>query len=136
MPYLVRVKIDGIGAEQWELTVTKPFIVGRGHDANGQIADNEASRQHFQIVLKDGKYWIEDKKSRNGTFVNGKRQAGLVELKFGDRLRAGETNFVFEEHQRIVMSDATIRVPNDDFSEPDGAGTMINARVPKALKKE
>ena len=135
MPHLIRVKLDGSVAEQWELTVTKPFVVGRGKDANGQIADSEASRQHFQILYRDGKYFVEDKSSRNGTFVNGKRET-FAELKFDDRLRAGETNFYFVEHKRTDLSDGTIRIPLDDQGQPGGMGTMVNLRVPKALKKK
>ena len=134
MPYLIRVNMDGSVAEQWELTVTKPFIVGRGHDAQAKIADAEASRQHFQVVFKEGKYWVEDKNSRNGTFVNGKRLT-TVELQFDDRLRAGETQFFFVEHKRTELSDATIRVPIEDPDQPDGQGTLVNVRLPKVLKK-
>jgi len=133
MPYLIRVKMDGAVAEQWELPVTKPFVVGRGQDANGQIADGESSRQHFQIVCKAGKYWVEDKQSRNGTFVNGKRETA-AELKFDDRLRAGETQFYFVEHKRTDMTGATIQLPPLD--QPAGTGTMVNVRIPKVLKKQ
>ena len=135
MPYLIRIKMDGSVAEQWELTVTKPFVVGRGKDAQGQIADAETSRQHFQIVSKDGKFVVEDKGSRNGTFVNGKRETS-AELKFEDRLRAGETHFIFVDQKRTDLSDGTIRVPLDDQAQPGGMGTMVNLRVPKALKKK
>ncbi len=133
MPYLIRVKLDGSVAEQWELTLTKPFIVGRGQDANGQIADTESSRQHFQIVFKNGKFWVEDKNSRNGTFVNGTRQAA-AELKFDDRLRAGETQFFFVEHKRTDMTGDTIQLPALD--QPAPMGTMVNVRLPKVLKKK
>ena len=131
MPYLARVSVDWSVLEQWELTA-KPFVVGRGQDANGQITDSEASRQHFQIVVKDGKYWVEDKNSRNGTLVNGKRQAA-AELKFNDHLRAGETQFMFLEHKVTDMTGATIKLPALD--QLDTGGTLVNARVPKALKK-
>ena len=132
MPYLIRIKMDGTVAEQWEITAPKPFVVGRGQDVQAQIADSESSRQHFQIVLKDGKYWVEDKNSRNGTFVNGTRQA-TAELKFDDRLRAGETQFYFVEHKRTDMTGATIALPPLD--QPVGSGTMVNVRLPKAPKR-
>ena len=133
MPYLIRVKLDGSVAEQWELTLTKPFIVGRGQDANGQIADSESSRHHFQIVYKDGKFWVEDKNSRNGTFVNGARVPS-AELKFDDRLRAGETQFFFVEHKRTDMTGETIKLPPLD--QPTGMGTLVNVRIPRILKKK
>ena len=133
MPHLIRVKLDGSVAEQWELNPAKPFIVGRGQDAHGQIADSESSRHHFQIVFKDGKFCVEDKNSRNGTFVNGTRVPS-AELKFDDRLRAGETQFFFVEHKRTDMSGETIKLPPLD--QPTGMGTLVNVRIPRILKKK
>ena len=37
------------------------------------IRDSRASRTHAQHLAEAGEYWIEDLKSRHGTFVNGKR---------------------------------------------------------------
>ena len=46
------------------------------------------SRLHCSISLADGAAWLEDH-STYGTFLNGERVGGRVELRAGDRIRAG-----------------------------------------------
>ena len=50
-----------------------PFKIGRQADNNLILRDSRTSRQHAQIVLEDGQYFIEDAESRHGVFVNGER---------------------------------------------------------------
>ena len=49
-----------------------PYIIGKSHErADGVIdGDSMISRTHAQINYKDGKYYIEDLSSANGTFVD------------------------------------------------------------------
>ena len=55
--------------------------------------DSGISRQHFEILYENGKYWIRDLNSRNGTYLN--RRAVLTsELNSGDEIRAGNTTMV------------------------------------------
>jgi serine phosphatase RsbU (regulator of sigma subunit) len=50
-----------------------PFRIGRHSDSDLIIRDSRASRTHARIFVEGGQYWIEDCKSRHGTFVNGNR---------------------------------------------------------------
>jgi Mg-chelatase subunit ChlD len=60
------------------------------------LIDHDAvSRRHATIEYKDYEYRIIDQKSRNGTFVNGKRVVGEVPLRHGDRLRFHDCEFEF-----------------------------------------
>jgi diguanylate cyclase (GGDEF)-like protein len=64
-------------------------LLGRGRDAHIFIDDAGASRLHARIVLtEDGGYVVEDLKSRNGTFVGGRR-IDRAELNSGDRIAIG-----------------------------------------------
>ncbi|MBW2616778.1 MAG: FHA domain-containing protein, partial [Deltaproteobacteria bacterium] len=45
--------------------------VGRSSENEIQIKDNSVSRKHFKIIRKDEKYFIEDLKSTNNTFLDG-----------------------------------------------------------------
>ena len=64
-------------------------VLGRGREANVFIDDAGASRAHARIVVtEDGRYVLEDLKSRNGTFVGGRR-VERVELSSGDRIAIG-----------------------------------------------
>ncbi len=45
--------------------------IGRSSENDIQIKDNSVSRKHIKIIRKDDKYFIEDLKSTNSTFVDG-----------------------------------------------------------------
>jgi len=94
MPFIVRKKVDGSVLERHELT-GKTLTFGRGAETDVQIVDDRASRHHFTVVPREAKYFIEDHNSTNGTWVNGVRIAE-AELKPNDRIRAGQTIYVFE----------------------------------------
>src|SRR5581483_1517857 len=64
-------------------------VLGRGREAHVFIDDAGASRAHARIVVTDdGSYVLEDLKSRNGTFVGGRR-IERAELNSGDRISIG-----------------------------------------------
>ena len=71
--------------------------------------DLDASTRHA-AVLQSGERWVvRDLGSRNGTFVNGHRIAGDVELKSGDKLRFGPNGPQVEFH--LVSEGAEQVVP-------------------------
>ncbi|HDN79893.1 MAG TPA: FHA domain-containing protein [Chloroflexi bacterium] len=47
------------------------------------------SRQHAKIITDGEKFYLYDLESTNGTFVNGQRVLGAIELHNGDRIRIG-----------------------------------------------
>jgi len=97
MPYLVRKKFDGSAADRWELP-DKALTFGRGEDADVLIKDERMSRQHFSIAPRDGKYYVRDLNSTNGTYVNNERITEK-ELQPNDKIRGGQTVMVFEVEQ-------------------------------------
>jgi hypothetical protein len=66
-----------------------PHHLGRAADNALVISDETVSSQHATIWLEGGRAWIRDQNSRNGTFLNGERIRGAVEIKDGDRVRLG-----------------------------------------------
>jgi eukaryotic-like serine/threonine-protein kinase len=76
------------------------FIVGRSRHAQFRLPTNDPyfSRNHFLIEVNPPLCCIVDLKSRNGTFVNGRR-INQVDLHEGDMIRGGHTSF------RIAFSD-------------------------------
>ena len=77
-----------------------PVEIGRAGHAEGPLAlaDAELSRSHARLEREAATetWWLSDRSSRNGSFVNGARQAraGLVS---GDVIRVGATLLVFEK---------------------------------------
>jgi len=61
------------------------------------LEDSKLSRQHSRIGLSNGKPFIEDLGSRNGTFVNGDRISGRVDLKRLDTVLIGRNLFMVDD---------------------------------------
>lgn len=74
----------------------EPVIIGRGADVVVHIPyDSFCSRKHAQIFIKDKKYYLEDLKSTNGTYLNDEKVESPVELKNNDKIKFGNTEAVF-----------------------------------------
>jgi hypothetical protein len=72
-------------------------VVGRAETAAVPILDSEVSRSHAVLTLTAHSASVEDAKSANGTFVNGKSVEGqVVPLKTGDRVAFGSVEFIVE----------------------------------------
>ena len=63
---------------------TDIVYVGRSPDNHIQMKDKFISRKHIRILKKGDKYFIEDLKSKNGTFVNGQQIRPGVEHEVGE----------------------------------------------------
>ncbi len=66
------------------------FTIGRGADADIRISDRSASRVHCELAWESGHWIVRDRKSLNGTWINGRRVAHR-RLQAGDRLLVGDT---------------------------------------------
>lgn len=54
--------------------------IGRENTNEIQLEDSTVSRQHAIISHENGRFWLEDLKSTNGTLLNGNRITGKVEI--------------------------------------------------------
>jgi pSer/pThr/pTyr-binding forkhead associated (FHA) protein len=73
-----------------------PFTIGRAGDNDFRIADKKASGHHARVIERDGKLYLEDLQSRNGTFLNDRKVAGARPLAAGSTIRIGESSFRME----------------------------------------
>lgn len=92
------------------------FVVGRTTEASYAIDDDSLSRRHARFFRLAGKYAIEDLKSTNGTFVDGKRLSEPSFLEPGASIQLGkdivlrfelQDDAVIEEQKRLY--EATVR---------------------------
>jgi serine phosphatase RsbU (regulator of sigma subunit)/pSer/pThr/pTyr-binding forkhead associated (FHA) protein len=60
-------------------------VVGRQLDSGVYLSPKAVSRQHAQIVFRDGKFFVEDLNSANGTFLNGNRLPPHTAIALGER---------------------------------------------------
>ncbi|MGA8430859.1 MAG: SpoIIE family protein phosphatase [Candidatus Sulfotelmatobacter sp.] len=77
------------GNEQKNIVLNRtPFNVGRKVDKDLVIADPRVSRDHAQIIMEEGDFFLVDLGSKHGTFVNGER-IQRQKLERNDRLEFG-----------------------------------------------
>lgn len=105
-PVLILSVIQGPDkGRTYELTSGLPQLIGRSSEAL-PISDTTVSRRHAELTPDDGKWWIRDLNSQNGTWVNGVRISERTLLKPGDQVRTGATLFVFgsrEDREEIDL---------------------------------
>ncbi len=97
------------------------FILGRNPDCGIVIPVTSVSREHAQILRIQGRYYIEDKQSRNGTFVNNQAITARTLLKHNDRIRICDFMAAFMERPQAEKPE-TDQVPEPE--EPDGSSTV------------
>ena len=69
----VLVVMDGPEANKSFPIEQDQVIVGREETCDIVLRERQISREHIRIYREDGRYYVEDKNSRNGTWVNGKK---------------------------------------------------------------
>jgi EmrB/QacA subfamily drug resistance transporter len=82
--------ISGTGVGE-STTVRGSATIGRDEGSDLRVQDPEVSRRHAKVTVQDGKAWIDDLHSTNGTFVNGERVVEHQSLVGGDRIQVGLT---------------------------------------------
>lgn len=71
--------------------------LGRSVENEIVIISNRASRDHANIRRDGRKVILEDLGSTNGTFLNGERVMGSIQLRDGDEVMVGEVVFIFHD---------------------------------------
>ncbi|HJY30975.1 MAG TPA: sigma 54-interacting transcriptional regulator [Pyrinomonadaceae bacterium] len=82
------------------------LVIGRETSAHVSIADASVSRRHSKIEKKDEGFVITDLESLNGTFVNDVPVRSRL-LEHGDRVRIGDSQFLFLTHEGDSMSKSS-----------------------------
>jgi serine phosphatase RsbU (regulator of sigma subunit)/pSer/pThr/pTyr-binding forkhead associated (FHA) protein len=108
-------------------------VLGRNPDCHIVISGTAVSRAHAHILRVQDRYYIEDIKSRNGTFVNNEQIAGRTQLKNNDRIKI--CDFVCSFHDEPPRT-----LPEEPLSEVEEAATEpanpIEATVSHSSSKQ
>lgn len=68
------------------------ITIGRAPGCHVALTDDGyVSQLHARVFARDGRYFVEDLGSTNGTYLNRKKVTGPVALRRGDRLQVGRT---------------------------------------------
>lgn len=92
-------KLVSLGMEEDLIIINYPYLIGKIETiVDGVVPNHMVSRIHAKITKEEGKFYITDLNSTNGTFLNSKRMESnaTLELKIGDELCFGELKFCFK----------------------------------------
>jgi len=103
---------------QFDLPDDEPQLIGRSSESLS-LTDQTISRRHAELTPDDGRWYINDLKSSNGTYVNGVRVAQQRKLQAGDQIRTGMTLMVLGENepQRVRRNQGALRVASKNEIE-------------------
>lgn len=93
---LLTVRLKGVntslgGKTENELGNGQKLVIGRALEADVRLQDDQASRQHACLSVKDTELWLMDMQSTNGTKLNDQTVTGQVLVRNGDVIRIGNT---------------------------------------------
>lgn len=74
--------------------------IGRGETCEIQLQDSSVSLQHVRLRCEQGRWYVKDLRSKNGTILNGKQMKREMRLKEGMELRVANHHFIF--HERMI----------------------------------
>jgi len=90
-----------------EFEITGPFRIGRDDECEIKVDNTLASRIHASIWVDHGQLLLRDERSRNGTYVNGRR------------LPAGESHRLYDaDRVQIVGVTYVVVTPPPPFEPP------------------
>lgn len=94
------------------------ITIGRSVENDVVIQDPYATRHHLQIIQHDdGHFSLADFGSTNGTFINGQKIRGEVDLYENDVVRIGNTTIpwrLYFEEEEVVQSTTNSAIQYDD----------------------
>jgi pSer/pThr/pTyr-binding forkhead associated (FHA) protein len=105
-----------VAAESWltlpdgtEHELRETLTIGRA-PANDMTLDSSAvSREHAAIARREGRWYVEDRGSYNGTFLNGARvtPGAPLPLRHADRIEIGGESILFSSPAQLHDPEAT-----------------------------
>lgn len=69
------------------------LVIGRRPDCDLVVPDEATSRVHAAVMLYAGRWYVTDRGSTNGTYVNGRRIWGTASVRAGDQVSVGRSTF-------------------------------------------
>ncbi|NMC16482.1 MAG: FHA domain-containing protein [Chloroflexi bacterium] len=90
-----------LAGQQWAVSST--LTIGRDESCEVVVPDRQVSRQHARLSLRENAVFLEDLKSKNGTYLNGQLLAAPTQLRESDEIRVA-----FAQTFLFLSSDATL----------------------------
>jgi pSer/pThr/pTyr-binding forkhead associated (FHA) protein/Mg-chelatase subunit ChlD len=113
MPRAELIDVKNITSQKTLELSKSPIKIGRDTNNDVAIPEETVSSLHATIEYLDGFFYLEDQRSRNKTYINGKEIAphSLIKLKSGDVIKINVYKFIFILPDLIPAGETVI-----DFS--------------------
>ncbi|MCU0708000.1 MAG: SpoIIE family protein phosphatase [Pirellula sp.] len=113
------------------------YVLGRHPDCDIVLESGAVSRQHAKASITSDGYLIEDLKSRNGTYVNGKLIQEITRLRDGDMVRICDIELVYYEDSEPPKLDIPIHESSGsslgimfvEDNEDDASARAVTAKL-------
>jgi hypothetical protein len=92
-PVLIITQGPGSGKKLPLVPIT--MTLGREHDNNIELKDEEVARYHARISFQAGEYILADLESSSGTWVNDEKITEVA-LRHGDKVKVGSTEMIVD----------------------------------------
>lgn len=117
----------------YQTPVDEPTLLGRTSTIV-PLTDFTVSRRHAEIKPVTGGWILEDLKSANGTYLNGKRIERPIRLKHGDQIRTGGTLFVWggRDERGLQPSRGMLNLASDVI-DLDLGGNRVDASITSSV---
>ncbi len=119
---MLEAKLVVVGGEAKQTEVrlkVLPTIIGRAREATLTLPHPLVSRKHCEILEENGRLYVKDLGSLNGTYVNNERIDGQQQLAPDQLLTLGNVTFrAVYEPATSGLADACQSEPLDELVEP------------------
>lgn len=114
------------------LTVNDSLSVGRGSDNDVVLGSKQVSRNHAVLSILDGRLYVKDLDSSNGTFINEQRIEGNTSslLQVDDTI--GFASFSFQVNAPLAATDTDVLAPvavEDSVAETETVVAETTAEI-------
>ena len=111
----IRLAVEQAPRDKESFQFTRSFRVGRTQACEVCIPSDYVSREHLEVFVKNGEWWIRDLDSSNGTYVEEQR---VQSARVGRRLTC-RLGILGPELSFAVETPAKLPVPNIDSKDID-----------------
>lgn len=106
------------------------FLIGRDPECHLRPSSPLVSKRHAALLIREGKAFVRDFGSTNGTFINKQPVKGEAELKDGDELTIGPLSF------RVKLSATAQETPKPVAVAPAEKAAAAAAKTASAAAKK
>jgi len=122
---IVRFHVVAPAAKQRTFSVRLPILLGRGEEAKLRIQHDLVSRRHCELFEREGRVYVRDLGSTNGTFLNDEKVAASAEtvVPQGGMVRVGGLSFSVEY---VLSAAVDVAAVGEGYDRGDVSGVDVS----------